>query len=121
MKRKIFFTILMILIIGIIVSFVYAQDKIKFVVKQNVALSKDMPLIRASDKFGIDIFKQEIKGNKNVVISPISLFTVFNIAASGASGETEKQMKSVTNVSNYSVGQLNDGMTVPELLRIIHI
>lgn len=110
MKRIVPSAISATILIVIIIGFAFTGEGTKFIIKQDVQIYKDISLIKASDKFGLDIFKQEIQGNKNVVISPLSLFTVFNIASSGASGETRKQMKSVMNISNYSEPQLNDGM-----------
>jgi serine protease inhibitor len=92
----------------LLMGFADIDKSTKFIVKSNVT-TIDKGLVKASDKFGLDVFKQELKNNesKNVIVSPLSLFTAFDIAMNGAVGETKKQLKSVMNIDNYSDLKLN--------------
>lgn len=79
-----------------------------FITKYNV-MSADKGLIDSSDKFGFTIFKTEAHHdqNKNVILSPLSLFTALNVVINGASGNTREQMKKLLGIDGYSQEKLN--------------
>lgn len=69
-------------------------------------------LSKASDRFGMNIFKGEVlnKEDTNIIISPVSLFTAFTLLTNGAAGETKEQMKGVLDVDKLSDEELNTKM-----------
>lgn len=81
----------------------------KFDIKQ-----VDTDLVKASDNFGFNLLKQEFntdsKNSKNILISPLSMFTALTVASTGAVGETNKQMKAVLGVASIKDEPLNDKM-----------
>lgn len=112
MKRKYLGGILVIISLFFTLSLASSVKNVEFMKKSNVVSLTDEALINSSNKFGLDIFKEEIKNakNSNLTISPISLFTCFSVVANGANGTTKKQIKEVMNLSNYSDDSLNAGM-----------
>lgn len=74
----------------------------------------DKTLVNSSNIFGFNIFKGETANigseNKNVIISPISLFTAFNVVANGASGKTKEQINGILGTNNYTQDKLNNEM-----------
>lgn len=77
----------------------------------------DNSLIHASNEFGLDIFKTEVNGrkDKNIILSPISLFTAFNVVLNGATGTTREQLKDGMKLKAFEDDQLN-----PEMNKLIN-
>jgi len=72
----------------------------------------EVSVTKCSDNMGMKIFQEEAaaKRSKNVIISPISLFTALDILTNGADGETKKQMKDVMGINSYTDDSLNSEM-----------
>jgi len=72
----------------------------------------NVSITQYSDKLGLNIFKEEVsKGKgKNIIISPISIFTALDVLSNGAGGETKKQMKNVMGINSYTDEKMNSEM-----------
>lgn len=93
-----------------------------FITKYDVK-EVDNNLVKASDNFGFNIFNKELNGTygngKNILISPLSLFTALTVATNGTAGETKEQMSSVLGIEGISNEKLNDGMN--DMMNILNL
>lgn len=90
-----------------------------FIIKKG-NLPIDRALTKASDDLGMKLFVNELTNSldKNVLISPLSIFTAFNVLLNGTAGDTEAQLRTILGVQGYTTQQLNDKMNT--LMNIIN-
>lgn len=110
MKKKLYIGVFITILVGVILGFTKAPATTSFITKTDPVIAKLAPIINASDMFGLNIFKEEVSKRKNVIVSPLSLFTLFSIIANGADGETKNQIKTVMNIKAYTDVKLNNDM-----------
>ncbi|HKJ80062.1 MAG TPA: serpin family protein [Prolixibacteraceae bacterium] len=70
---------------------------------------KSEQLIRADNKFGLEIFQKIVEGSdeENVMISPLSISVALAMAYNGADGETKSQMEEVLNLNGLTTEEIN--------------
>jgi len=88
------------------------SDKVNFKPKSEFKTFDNSELQKASDNLGFNIFREEInsKADENIIVSPVSLFTAFNVLVNGTDGNTKKEMKKVLNVEKFTDKELNSEM-----------
>jgi serpin B len=69
-------------------------------------------LKRSINTFGLETLKTEAYNSKfkNIMISPLSIFTALNITTLGAGGDTREQMKKVMKIGEFSEAERNESM-----------
>lgn len=89
-------------------------DDIEFATNSEVYSINDLAIIEATDIFGLDVFKKEVfaEENENIIVSPVSIFTAFNVLQNGADSATKEQLKDALNIGSISDEQLNNEMNV---------
>ncbi len=87
-------------------------NDIEFQTSNDINSISGLSIIEATDNFGLEVFKEEINqnGNENIIVSPISIFTAFNVLLNGAEGETKEQLKETLHVEGFSDKDLNNSM-----------
>jgi serine protease inhibitor len=88
-----------------------AESSSPFLVDYKVT-AIDSGLLASSTQLGLDVFKSESmkQKSKNVIISPLSLFTALTVAMNGAKGQTLQQMKKIMGLESDSMDTLNGNM-----------
>ena len=87
-------------------------DRFNFQSNWDKSYFNDSILINASNSFGLDVFRTAAAENadKNVIISPLSMFTAFSLLINGAGGDTKNQMKSAMHIDSFNDADLNTRM-----------
>ena len=79
--------------------------------KNQEALSKaQQNLVKADNEFGLKLFKEVVKeeGNKNVLVSPLSVSMALGMAYNGAAGSTKTAMEKTLELSGLTVEEINE-------------
>ncbi len=79
----------------------------------------DQDLLKANRIFAFKLFTNIVNknGDKNLMISPISVNIALNLLYNGADGESKKQMAEVLGIENFSLSDIN--LSSQELLNFL--
>jgi serpin B len=114
MKKKLGI-FLLVLVVAIMVTGLRLRIPSKNTFKTKAAVkSSDISsyIKRAVNNFGLEILKTETNNSKfkNIMISPLSIFTALNITTLGAGGDTREQMKKIMKIGEFSEAERNESM-----------
>lgn len=95
------------------------QTAISLEDRDKLAAEADLPIIQASNNFGLHLHQQLLKEKpgQNVFLSPLSITTALAMVYNGSGGETKAELERVLGWNNQSVDQINEGYR--ELLRLL--
>lgn len=100
-----------ILSIFILLSFVFIQcsDSTTEPTEIRELNEIEKKVVSSSDEFGIKLFKKinEVEGEKNIFISPLSVSMALGMALNGASGTTYNAMQSVLELNSLTKEEIN--------------
>jgi serpin B len=87
-------------------------NKISFKENKDAVIKNAASLKDAVNTSGLDIFKQSVKSDKgkNVIVSPLSIFTAFSLLSNGAQGDTKSQINEAFCLKDNDAKGLNDNM-----------
>lgn len=76
---------------------------------KDIKVTSDSKIVTANNKFGINLYSELIKKekDKNIFISPISISFALSMTYNGASGETKKAMEKALSFDGMTLDEVN--------------